>query len=316
MKVLLRERDLSDDYIRFAQQIGADGFDIHHSEHNLPGVREQGYPDLEALVKIREKLAAAGLRMYRVAPPDPKKYLRGEPGGEQEVDHLCKMVEVLGRAGIPIMSMPVHLSNPGYRGGYPVEHRGGYKMHGFDTAIMKKRLQEEPDTDPSVAEHWPRCVALYQRLVPVAERFNVRLVLHPSDPPLPETHISPRRWAGLMDAVPSDHSGLLYCIGTRYESGVNIFEDIRYFGRKGKIFHTHFRNVRGTIPTAGGYEEVALDDGDMNMFKILQTLKEVGYDGCLQLDHMPNYTGDSANQERAWAYAVGYARALIAALNA
>ncbi len=315
MKVLLRERDLSNDYIKFAQQIGADGFDIHNPA-SIPGFTEQGYPDLDGLVKLKEKLLAAGLGIFRVAPPDPKKFLRGEPGGEQELDHLCKTVEILGRAGIPFMSTPVHLENPGYRGGYPVEHRGGYRMYGFDAERMKKRLQQEPCTDPPVEEHWPRCVHLYQRLVPIAERFNIKLILHPSDPPLPEAHISPRRWAGLLDAVPSDHSGLLYCIGTRYESGVNIFEDIRLFGRKRKIFHTHFRNVRGTLPAAGGYEEVALDDGDMNMFKVLQTLKEVGFDGGLQLDHMPNYTGDSSNQERAWAYAVGYARALIAALNA
>jgi mannonate dehydratase len=32
-----------------------------------------------------------------------------------------------------------------------------------------------------------------------------------------------------------------------------------------KIFHVHFRNVRGTLPKDGGYDEVMLDDGDMNM---------------------------------------------------
>jgi mannonate dehydratase len=315
MKVILRERDLSDDYIRFAQQIGADGFDLHN-EALIPGCKEQGYPDLDGLLRLKEKLLAAGLGVFRVAPPVPRRFLFGQPGGEQEVDNLCRTVEILGRAGIPIMSVPLDYYNPGYRGGEQVEHRGGYRMYGFDLKVMEKRLKEEPYEVPSVEDYWPRCVHLYERLVPVAERSGVRLVAHPSDPPLPETHISPRRWAALLDAVPSDHSGLLYCVGTRYESGVNIFEDIRYFGRKGKIFHVHFRNVRGTLPTAGGYEEVALDDGDMNMFRVLRTLKEVGYDGCLQLDHMPHYIGDSPNQERAWAYAVGYVKGLLAALKA
>jgi len=57
---------------------------------------------------------------------------------------------------------------------------------------------------------------------------------------------------------------------------VDIYDQIRLFGRRGKIFHVHFRNVRGTIPSAGEYEEVALDDGDMDMFQILKTLKDVG----------------------------------------
>src|SRR5205823_5986644 len=115
-------------------------------------------------------------------------------------------------------------------------------------------------------------------------------------------------------AVPSTHNGLLYCIGTRYESGVNIHDDIRAFGRRGKIFHVHFRNVRGTIPTTGGYEEITLNDGDMNMFGVLQTLKSTGYDGGLQIDHLPHYHADNSFQGMASAYAVGYVKALLVAL--
>jgi mannonate dehydratase len=113
--------------------------------------------------------------------------------------------------------------------------------------------------------------------------------------------------------VPSDHSGLLYCVGTRYESGVDVEADIRAFGRRGKIVHVHFRNVRGSIPTDGGYEETALHDGDLNMFRVLLALKRVGYDGGLQVDHLPSYTGDTPYQGMAAAYAVGYIKALLAA---
>jgi mannonate dehydratase len=314
MKVLMRERDLSDEYLRFAQQIGAEGLDIHHGE-SLPGVAEQGYPDREALEKLLARIRAAGLGVYRVAPKAPMRYLRGEPGGDEEVEHLKKTLEVFGAVGIPFMSMPIHLDNPGYRGGYAHVHRGGYRMHAFDAGRMRKALEREPYADPVPMEtHWERCVALYRELVPVAETVNVRLITHPSDPPLPDTDVSPRKWAGLLDAAPSDHNGLLYCIGTRYESGVNIFDDIRHFGRKGKIFHTHFRNVRGTIPAAGGYEEVALNDGDMNMFTVLKTLREVGFDGGLQIDHLPAYDTDDRHQKIASAYAVGYVKALVTAL--
>lgn len=315
MKVLLRERDLSDEYVKFAQQIGADGFDLHN-EFSLPGVREKGYAELEGLLKLKRRLGRAGLGIFRVSPPTPRKFLLGKAGGEKEVDDLCKTLENLGRASVPIMSVPIHLGlNPGYRGAVQREHRGGYTMHSFELEVMRNRLAEEaPGVEITVEEHWSRSVELYQRLVPVAEDSGVKLALHPSDPPLPEALVSPRRWAGLLDAVPSDHSGLLYCIGTRYEAGVDVIDDIQHFGRKGKILHVHFRNVRGNIPSTGGYEEVALDDGDMNMFRVLRALDEVGYDGGLQLDHMPAYSGDTPYQGMAWAYAVGYVRALLAAL--
>lgn len=316
MKVLMRERDLSDEYIRFARQIGADGLDIHHGE-NIPGIKEQGYPDKDGLKRLLEKIRAAGLGVYRVAPKPPRRYILGEPGGDEDAEHLRKTIEAFGAAGIPFMSMPIHIDNPGYHGGgYAHVHRGGYTMHAFDLKRMRDRLEEEPYVYPiSLEDHWNRCVALYSYLIPFAERYNVRLITHPSDPPLPDTDVSPRRWAGLMDAVPSSHNGLLYCIGTRYESGVPILDDIRNFGRKGWIFHTHFRNVRGTIPAAGGYEEVALNDGDMNMFTVLKTLREVGFDGGLQIDHLPAYDRDDAHQKIASAYAVGYVKALVTALD-
>ena len=315
MKVLLRERDLSDDYIRFAAQVGCDGFDIHQ-EHNVPGVAERGYADEQGVRALLEKLRRHGLGVYRVAPPTPENYLLGRPGGDEEVDNLCRTLEALGKAGVPFMSMPLHLDNPGYRGAVRGVYRGGYTMHAFDMAVMRQSLETKPpELMVDVEAHFERSVRLYERLVPIAEALDIRLILHPSDPPLPEAEFSPRRWSQILDAVPSTHSGLLYCIGTRYESGTNIVENIRAFGRRGKIFHTHFRNVRGTIPTHGGYEEVALHDGDMNMFRILLTLRDIGFTGGLQLDHMPAYDGDNPFQGMASAYAVGYAKALLAALE-
>jgi mannonate dehydratase len=103
-------------------------------------------------------------------------------------------------------------------------------------------------------------------------------------------------------------------VGTRYESGVDICDDIRFYGRKGWIFHTHLRNVKGQIPTFGGYQEVAMDDGDMDMLEVLEALQEVGFDGGLQLDHMPTFDADGDNRMIAWAYTVGYVRALLASL--
>ena len=105
MKVLMRQRDLSDEYIQFAAQIGADGFDIHNAE-SIPGLVEQGYPDLEQLTKLKERVNAAGLNIYRVAPAEPQKFLTGKPGGEEELDNLCKSLEIFGQVGSPLCRCP------------------------------------------------------------------------------------------------------------------------------------------------------------------------------------------------------------------
>ena len=98
MKVLLRERDLSDDYIRFAAQIGADGFDIH-GEKNVPGVEEKGYADAAGM-RASSTACGAGAWASTAWPPTPRRYLLGESGGEQELDDLCRTLEALGQAGV------------------------------------------------------------------------------------------------------------------------------------------------------------------------------------------------------------------------
>lgn len=322
MKVLMRQGNLSNEFLRFLVQIGCDGIDIHNAE-SVPGLAEQGYPHLEEFRILKRRVNDAGLEIYRVAPAEPQQLLRGEPGGEEQLDQLVKTIEILGQLEIPFMSMPVHMAqtpenrhfNPAFRGGYQKVFRGGYTMGGFNRERMAKSIADQPLEPFSVEDHWNRSVQMYEWLIPVAENHNVKLIIHPSDPPIDDAEFSPKRWFDILEAVPSDHSGLLYCIGTRIEAvGDGILDDIREWGSKGKIFHTHFRNVQGSVP-AGDYAECALDDGDINMFAVLQTLQEIGFNGGLQMDHVPHYTDDH-EMRASIAYAVAYTRGMLKALEA
>jgi len=76
------------------------------------------------------------------------------------------------------------------------------------------------------------------------------------------------------------------------------------------------RNVRGSLATAGAFEETLLDDGDLNMFKVLRELYKVGFQGCINPDHIPTIPGDTPTKTAGWAYSIGYLKALYAALAA
>ena len=143
--------------------------------------------------------------------------------------------------------------------------------------------------------------------------------VHPSDTPNQDTPFGGIGFHRITDAYPSRNVGYLYCCGTRAESGGSaiVMDEINNYGRKGKIFMVHFRNVRGSLATAGGFEETLLDDGDMNMFKILLELRRIGFDGCLNPDHYPMLEGDVKQVDgnrQSFAYSVGYIKALLAAL--
>ncbi len=112
---------------------------------------------------------------------------------------------------------------------------------------------------------------------------------------------------------PSANVGFLYCVGTRAEAGGSslVRDEINNYGRKDRIFTVHMRNVRGSLATAGGFEEVLLDDGDMNIAKIVNELQKVGFNGFINPDHIPKLEGDVG-----LAYSVGYLRAILASLAA
>jgi len=178
---------------------------------------------------------------------------------------------------------------------------------------------------------WSRFQSVYKEIVPVAQDRNVNIAMHPSDPPYPDSPFGGIGLNRIIDDFPNENVGFVYCIGSRAEAGGSplVIDEINHFGRKDRIFLVHFRNVRGSIPTAGAFEEALLDDGDLNMFKILLELDKVGYDGCLNPDHVPTFAGDSPDLDKRWAnsnigwtnsslgfsYSIGYIKALLTALT-
>jgi mannonate dehydratase len=211
---------------------------------------------------------------------------------------------------------------------YRSVQRGGMIARGESLGFT-----QEVFPHPTVEEHeglWQRFCDAYHEMVPVAEDANVLLGMHPSDAPHPETLFGGLGYHRLMDAFPSKNVGYIYCIGTRAEEGGSplVLNEINHYGRKGKIFLVHFRNVRGSLPTTKAFEEALLDDGDLNMFKILLELDKVGYDGCLNPDHVPILEGVQIEENPSWpntcikwnynnmgyAYSIGYIKGLLAAL--
>jgi mannonate dehydratase len=119
-----------------------------------------------------------------------------------------------------------------------------------------------------------------------------------------------------VEISPSPYHGLNFCQGTISEMlehpGEEIFEVIRYFGSRGKIFNVHFRNIRGGILN---FQETFIDDGDVDMLKAMRVYKEVGYKGMMMPDHVPRIPGDPRGLS-AFVFTFGYIKALIAAVAA
>jgi mannonate dehydratase len=312
-----------DNDLRFLKQIGVDAVDVELVM--VQGYRETGRITAPALHELVTRLDAVGLRIERANALG--NFIMNahldRPEGQREIDNLKQIGEVLSAAEIPvygIQACQATLHAASSRAGWTRRKgRGGYVYPAFDPNAAGA-LPARPSYAVTADQLWKGLINIYKQVIPVVEGSKTRVAMHGNDPPLYEHLGSPQilcRFADfdrLFAEVPSRHNGMTFCVGTRYESGEDVFAGLRHFGAQGKLFHVHFRNVRGTLPQGRGYEEVFVDDGDLAMAQVVRTLDEVGYDGVIDYDHSITISGDGPLPKQYIAFAVGYMRGLLQSL--
>src|SRR5262249_49558687 len=129
----------------------------------------------------------------------------------------------------------------------------------------------------SLEEMWTNITYFLKAVIPVAEESGVRMALHPNDPPAPLSRGSGQimgtvaGWKRLIETVPIKSKGIPFDCGVTREMGEDPVAVCRYFGERDRINHVHFRNVRVRKPYED-YAEVWLDEGQVNMFAVMQEL--------------------------------------------
>ncbi|MEZ4614961.1 MAG: mannonate dehydratase [Caldilineaceae bacterium] len=193
--------------------------------------------------------------------------------------------------------------------------RGGARLRDFDN----RRIADLPPL-PAVGEHslaamWERIDYFLRAVVPVAEAAEVRLAVHPNDPPVPVYRGVAQPLsdlAGLKQLVAlvnSPANGIFFDTGVTTEMGEDAVAVIHHFGKQGRIGAVHFRNVQVTTPRYH-YLETFQDEGDCDMAAAMAALHAVGYQGLIEPDHTPAIDGDTTDTRIGWAFAIGQMVAL------
>ena len=169
-------------------------------------------------------------------------------------------------------------------------------------------------------EIWDNYTYFIRAVAPLAEQLGVLIGIHPDDPPQPMLGGVPRcifssfdGYARALEIANSPNVGLCLCVGCWLEGGPlmgrGVLETIQHFGRQGKIFKVHFRNVDQPLPH---FVETFIDNGYMDMRQVMVALREVAYNGILILDHIPQIAG---SHQISAAYTLGYMQAMLAGVN-
>lgn len=298
---------------------------VTHAVGGLPGRNREpfGQPwDYLPLLQMKQQYEAAGFSLDVIeARPPLNKAKRGLPGRDEEIASVCTLLENMGRLGIPVWCYEWMADFNWLRTSTDTPSRGGSVVSSYDHSLMS----DAPPTDLgpiSEDELWDNLAYFLERVLPVAERSGVRIAMHPDDPP-----ISPIRGVGrimrsvenyqrLLDMAPSPVNGITLCQGNFRLMTDDLPATIHHFGRQGKIFFVHLRDVRGTVEN---YTETWHDDGPTDLRACLQAYHDIGFEGVLRPDHVPTVAGDDNGRPGYSPYgrlfALGYIRGLLESVD-
>jgi len=266
-------------------------------------------------------LSSAGIENVSM----PNIMLGKSPERDREIELIQQMISVAGKTGVRTLmyNTIIHVI---LRTEDTLDSSRGnslYSSWNLQEALEKNEgltIAGKVDID----EMYERITYFLDRVIPVAEEYDVKLANHIADPPTPAGYRGITRWnspevfAGIKRFArlyDSPSHGFNLCLGSTAEGledpGTEILPIIKWVGERGQIFNIHLRNIKGGF---NDFQEVYPDNGDMDFGEILVALKEVGYDGMVMPDHIPHHK-DPAAYLQGHAYAFGYINALMHAID-
>lgn len=288
----------------------------------------------EELVHLRREVEAAGLKLEAIENFDPAHWhdvLLDGPRRAVQIENVKTIIRRLGEAGIPVMGYNFSIAGVAgrTRGNYARGDAPSVGMEGpYDVPMPNGMVWNMvyapaapagtvPPATP--AQLWDRLRRFLDDVLPVAEAAGVKLAAHPDDPPMPTIRsqprlvYQPRHYQKLIDLNPSPANMLEFCIGSLAEmTEGDVYDAVDHYSRQHRLGYVHFRNVTGKVPA---YRETFIDDGDIDMARVLRILKRNGFDGVLIPDHTPQMTC-AAPWHAGMAYAMGYMRAAMKLVDA
>ena len=342
----LYKESFTDDNLSFVQQAGCTDLVIHLTDYfkginpsisrgELDGWGNCEHSPLwteEELNYYVETAKKYNLNIEAIENFNPFFYydiLLDGPKKKEQIEDLKTLIRRIGKAGIKCIGYNFSMAGVwGWgRGPYARGNANSVRFNANEFDInqaipdgmvwnmrYRKINGNETIAPISIEEVWERVAYFLTELIPVAEESNVKLAAHPDDPPMPSLRQTsrlvnlPEKYYDLFNIIDSPSNTAEYCLGSIQEMAHgDIYSLTEDLVQKQKVGYIHFRNVKGKVPH---YTEVFVDEGDIDMKRIIAILNKHSYQGILIPDHTPDLCC-SAPWHAGMAFALGYIKALM-----
>lgn len=331
MKIIMGAiKEFNDDALIMAKQLGSEGFHF-----NTPPIatEDENFWTVRALTWLKEYTEKFDLKLSMIENVPVRffdKIMLGTEGRDEQIENYIKTIHNMGQVGIPVLG---HHFCPtwAWRTSITAPARGGARVSAFNsqqaaegvnayTVSAKHMVDMGTAAFPNAEGLWKNYEYFAKAVMPEAEKAGIKLIVHPSDPPVAKVAGVDRIFICADDfrkaekIADSEAFGINFCIGTFSQLGGEeaVLEMIDEFVTRGKVEMIHFRDVQGTVED---FQECFLGEGRMNPARIMRSLYKAGYRGLILDDHVPFLTTDTRWGHTARANAVGYLRGLLNAVE-
>lgn len=279
--------------------------------HDIPAGTE--WPK-ERLIELKERIESAGMELLVIESiPVHESIKLGLPERDSLIEAYCKSVQHMGDVGIPVLCynfMPVF---DWFRTDLAMKHADGttclnfeqeamnrfdlsagtLSLPGWGAAFNSNELNKLLHAYESVDEEalWDNLGYFLERVVPVAEASNVKMAIHPDDPPwsifgLPRIITSGSALERHINLVDSPANGVTLCSGSLGAAPSNdVPSVIRALGPKKRIHFAHCRNVKISGPQSFHESPHPASLGSVDMVDVMRAYADIGFEGPLRPDH-------------------------------
>jgi len=304
------------------KQLGIDWVDAAQVPGQPWGV-DYLQPRVDALKKHDMRIGIMMIRWSYQGGMDPQmsKIVYGLPGRDEEIAKIKQTIVNCAKLGIPVVEWNFynHRAEEGYN--HQAPGRGGALMSEFKAERMKNLPPLPQEGAHSYDDTWKNMTYFLKEVVPVAEKNNIVLSVHPNDPPAPFSRGSAQvlnsfsDWKRLVETVDSPSNCLTWDCGVTRELGEDPVVVGNWFASRNRIGQVHFRNVVMRKPRED-YTEVFPDNGDNDMYEVMKLLVKNNYKRLIFPEHPRGLAIDQklpkgTNPNAAWAYNIGHCRAML-----